>query len=124
MQASESFVERKKFAAVKNEAVAGTRETFILNTFHLLFTSGNKLFLNSMVFVRFQWHSSASLLDSFDYFVPAGHSLRSTLCSWSMSVQSTIPIPLDPELSFTLRMQPLKFSRIMIVRLGADSVEN
>lgn len=41
-----------------------------------------------------------------------------------MSVQSTIPIPFDPELSLTLRMQPLKFSRVIIVRLGVDSVDN
>lgn len=57
------------------------------------------------------------------YFEPVGHSFNSTLCSWSMSVQSTIPIPFAPEFSFTLRMQPLKFSRIIIVRLGADSIE-
>lgn len=57
------------------------------------------------------------------YLEPVGHSLSRTLCSWSMSVQSTMPLPLDPELSFTFRMQPLKFSRIIIVRLGADSVD-
>lgn len=52
-----------------------------------------------------------------------GHSLRRTLCSLYMSIQSTISKPLWPEFNLTLRMHPLKLSRIKIERDVDDSVD-